>query len=82
MKHVNDLAKAIAGRGAQVEIIYGTVLSYTAATATAAAVLTVDFEGAGNATNAIFLTSYSPTVGDTVVAFSSGLDTVVLGTLA
>ena len=80
MLATNELAKLIANRGSQVEVLFGSVISYTASTTTAAAALSVDFEGAGTGTSCIFITSYTPTVGDSVVALSLGTDVIVLGT--
>lgn len=80
MHAMNEIAKSIANRGSQIEILYGSVISYTANTTTAAAALSVDFEGAGTGTSCMFITSYTPTVGDSVVALSLGTDVIVLGT--
>lgn len=75
---LNDLAKLLAPKRGVLEIIYGVVLTYTASTTTAAAVLTCDFEGQGYGTPCIFSSLYTPVVGDSVFAISDGVDTIVI----
>ncbi len=81
MTAINTLAKVLTAPSGPVDLLFGTVLTYTAATSTAAAVLTCDFEGAGNSTQCIALGSYTPTVGDNVAAIGQGPDVLVLGTI-
>ena len=80
--HTNRLAKLLAATQEPPVVLFGVVLTYTAATSSAAADLGVDFEGAGNSTPCIAMTSYSPAVGDNVVALSVGPDTIVLGAIS
>ena len=82
-----QLADLIVRREETPVILFGTVTSYTAATSTAAQVLTCDFEGQGKETTCITIDSYTdgspgPAVGDYVVAISIGPDHLVIGRLS
>ena len=82
------LAKALMQKRFPIDdILFGTILSYTASTATTATVLTCDFEGSGAITHCITGDTFAalspaPAVGDVVIALSVGPDVYVIDRLA
>ena len=82
------LAKALAHKKFPIDdVLFGTILGYTASTSTTPTVLTCDFEGQGIATHCITGDTFAalspaPAVGDVVIALSLGPDVFVVDRLA